>query len=155
MSLPSITVSIETLARMVEVYVGSRDSTKSAIFERTLLIMKSILKPLLGISLIWNFYLVIGVILNQSYALTRAAGGQYESFPTGIRIAYLVTLTILIYQALLFFTKVNRPTWIYKVFFLLGILSFLVNAISRSINERWNAIPAAVIAYGFYQEWKR
>jgi hypothetical protein len=140
---------------MVEVYVGSRDSTKSAIFERTLLIMKSLLKPLLGISLIWNFYLVIGVILNQSYALTRAAGGQYESFPTGIRIAYLVTLTILIYQALLFYTKVNRPTWIYKVFFLIGILSFLVNAISRSSNERWNAIPAAVIAYGFYREWKK
>ena len=140
---------------MVEVYADRRDSTKSAKFERTLLIMKSLLKPLLGISLIWNFYLVIGVILNQSYALTRAAGGQYESFPTGIRIAYLVTLTILIYQALLFYTKVNRPTWIYRVFFLIGILSFLVNAISRSSNERWNAIPAAVIAYGFYREWKK
>ena len=155
MSLPSITVSIETLARMVEVYAGCTDSTKSAIFERTLFIMKSLIKPLLGVSLIWNIYLVVGVILNQSYALTRAAGGQYESFPTGIRVAYLVTLAILFYQALLFFTKVNRPEWIYKAFFFLGIASVLVNAISRSNNERWNAIPAAVIAYGFYREWKK
>ena len=105
---------------MVEVYVDEGESTKSTKFERTLLIMKSLLKPLLGISLIWNFYLVIGVILNQSYALTRAAGGQYESFPMGIRVAYLVTLAILIYQALIFFTNVKRPAWIYKVFFFLG-----------------------------------
>ena len=139
---------------MIEVYVGEGESTKSTKFERTLLIMKSLIKPLLGISLTWNFYLVVGVILNQSYALTRAAGGQYSTFPTGIRIAYLVTLAILIYQVLLFFTNVKRPEWICKAFFFLGIASFIVNAISRSSNERWNAIPAAVIAYGFYREWK-
>ena len=138
---------------MVEVYAGGTDSTKSVNFERTLLIMKSLIKPLLVASLVWNIYLVVGVILNQSYALTRAAGGQYERFPTGIRVAYLVTLAILIYQALIFFTNVKRPAWIYKVFFFLGIASFLVNAISRSTNERWNAIPAVVIAFAFYREW--
>jgi hypothetical protein len=140
---------------MVEVYVGEAQSSKSVDFERTLLIMKSLLKPLLAISLIWNIYLVAGVILNQSYALTRAAGGQYQTFPSNIRAAYLLTLAILIYQVLLFFTNVKRPTWIYKVFFILGIASFLVNAISRSSNERWNAIPAAVIAYGFYSAIKQ
>ena len=139
---------------MVEVYGGEGESTKSAIFERTLLIMKSLIKPLLAISLAWNIYLVAGVILNQSYALTRAAGGQYSTFPTGIRIAYLLTFAILIYQILIFFTQVKRPSWIYKVFFFLGIISTLMNAISRSSNERWNAIPAALIAYGFYREWK-
>lgn len=117
--------------------------------------MKSLIKPLLAISLLWNVYLVLGVILNQSYALTRAAGGQFETFPEGIRVAYLFTLAILIYQALLFFTEVKRPVWIYKIFFFLGVASTFVNTISRSSNERWNAIPAAVIAYGFYQEWKR
>ena len=101
----------------------------------------------------WNIYLVVGVILNQSYALTRAAGGQYSTFPTGIRIAYLLTLAILTYQGLIFFTQVKRPTWIYTVFFFLGIASFLVNAISRSSDERWNAIPAAIIAFAFYREW--
>ena len=140
---------------MVEVYVGGAQSSKSVDFERTLLIMKSLLKPLLAISLIWNIYLVVGVILNQSYALTRAAGGQYQTFPTGIRVAYLLTLAILTYQVLLFFTNVRRPPWIYKVFFFLGIASLLVNAISRSSNERWNAIPAAVIAYGFYSAIKQ
>ena len=139
---------------MVEVYVGGGESSKLAHFERTLPIMNRYFKPLLAISLGWNIYLVAGVILNQSYALARAAGGQYSSFPTGIRFAYLVTLAILIYQVLLFFTQVKRPTWIHSVFFFLGIASFLVNAISRSSDERWNAIPAAVIAYGFYREWK-
>jgi hypothetical protein len=139
---------------MVEVYVGRGESSKLAHFERTLPIMNRFLRPLLALSLGWNIYLVAGVILNQSYALTRAAGGQFETFPAGIRIAYLITLAILIYQVLLFFTQVKRPTWIYIVFFFLGIASTLVNAISRSNNERWNAISAAVIAYGFYREWK-
>ena len=139
---------------MVEVYVGGGESSKLAHFERTLPIMNRFFRPLLALSLGWNIYLVAGVILNQSYALTRAAGGQYSTFPIGIRFAYLVTLAILIYQVLLFFTQVKRPTWIYTVFFFLGIVSFLVNAISRSANERWNAVPAAVIAFGFYYEWK-
>ena len=117
--------------------------------------MNRFFRPLLVLSLGWNVYLVAGVIFNQSYALTRAAGGQFSSFPTGIRFAYLATLAILVYQVLLFFTRVKRPTWIYRVFFYLGIASFLVNAISRSSNERWNAIPAALIAYGFYRKWKQ
>ena len=139
---------------MVEVYVGGGESSKLAHFERTLPIMNRFFRPLLALSLGWNIYFVAGVILNQSYALTRAAGGQYSTFPTGIRFAYLVTLAILIYQVFIFFTDVKRPEWICKAFFFLGIASFIVNAISRSSNERWNAIPAAVIAYGFYREWK-
>jgi hypothetical protein len=138
---------------MVEVYVGGGESSKLAHFERTLPIMNRFFRLLLALSLGWNIYLVAGVILNQSYALTRAAGGQFESFPAGIRFAYLITLAILIYQVLLLFTQVKRPTWIYKVFFFLGIASFLVNAISRSSDERWNAIPAAIIAFAFYREW--
>ena len=140
---------------MVEVYVNRVESSKSADSERTLLIVKSLFKPLLAISLAWNIYLVVGVILNQSYALTRAAGGKYETFPIGIRFAYLVTLAIVIYQVAILFTKVIRPSWIYKTLFFLGFASVLVNSISRSSNERWNAIPAAVIAYGFYREWKK
>lgn len=116
--------------------------------------MKNLIKPFLALSLAWNAYLVAGVILNQSYALTRAAGGQYDTFPTGIRVAYLLTFAIIIYQALLFFTEVKRPVWIYKVFFFLGIASFFVNAISRSANERWNVIPALIIAIAFYKKWR-
>jgi hypothetical protein len=32
----------------------------------------------------------------------------------------------------------------------LSVLSALVNAISRSPVERWNAIPALMVALGFY-----
>jgi ABC-type methionine transport system permease subunit len=33
---------------------------------------------------------------------------------------------------------------------ILSVLSALVNAISRSPLERWNAIPALMVALGFY-----
>ncbi len=35
-------------------------------------------------SFTWNLYLVGGVILGASFALERAAGGQFEVFPTYI-----------------------------------------------------------------------
>jgi hypothetical protein len=35
------------------------------------------------------------------------------------------------------------------------MLSFIVNAISKSPNERWNAIPAALIALAFYKEMRK
>lgn len=148
--MPSITVSFETLARMVEVYVGGGESSKSAYFKRNLANMTMLFKPLLALSLLWNFVLVAGVILNQNFALARAAGGQFDAFPAIIRIAYFINLMIVTYQALIFFTDVKRPHWIYKIFLILGILSVVVNALSRSPLERWNAIPAAVIAFGFF-----
>jgi hypothetical protein len=112
------------------------------------------IKALIALSFAWNIYLVSGVVLGQSYALTRAAGGQFESFPAGIRFAYIFTLLVLIYQVLIFFTDIKRPTWIYKAFFFLGLSSVFVNAISRSADERWNVIPAAVIAWGFWKSWR-
>lgn len=117
--------------------------------------MNKVFKPLLALSLIWNIALVAGVVFNQDYALTRAAGGQFETFPASIRIAYLLTLAILAYQFLIFFSTIKRPSWIYKAFFFLGLLSIGVNAISRSANERWNVIPATVIAIAFYKKWKK
>lgn len=117
--------------------------------------MNKVIKPLLALSFAWNIALVGGVVFNQSYALTRAAGGQFETFPIGIRFAYIFTLALITYQILLFFSEIKRPSWIYKVFFFLGLLSILVNAISRSANERWNVIPATVIAIAFYKKWKK
>jgi hypothetical protein len=117
--------------------------------------MNKVFKPLLALSLIWNIALVAGVVFNQNYAHTRAAGGQFSTFPVSIRIAYLLTLAILFYQFLIFFSNIKRPEWIYKTFFFLGLLSIFVNAISRSANERWNVIPALVIAYAFYKKWKK
>jgi len=117
--------------------------------------MNRIFKAALLLAFGWNLFLVIGVIANQSYALTRAAGGQFESFPTGIRIAYLINLAVVIYQIELLFRKVHRRGLIIKIFFTLSSISVLVNALSRSPQERWNAIPAALIAYAFYREIKK
>jgi hypothetical protein len=139
---------------MVEVYVGGGESTKSPNFERSLEGMMRLIKPVLLLSFGWNIFLVIGVIANQNYARTRAAGGQFDSFPTGIRIAYCVTLAILIFQSQILFSKKKWPGALYAIFFFLGSSSVLMNAISRSPDERWNALPALIIAFAFYRKWK-
>ncbi|MEY4469040.1 MAG: hypothetical protein RLZZ87_364 [Actinomycetota bacterium] len=117
--------------------------------------MNRLFKASLLLAFSWNIFLVIGVIANQNYALTRAAGGLFDSFPVGIRIAYLINLAIVIYQLDLLFRNVSRREVIIKIFFVLSSISVLVNAISRSPQERWNAIPATLIAYAFYREMKK
>ena len=116
--------------------------------------MNKALRILTMISLFWNIYLVVGVINNADYALTRAAGGQYESFPNGIRVAYVVTLMILLYQSLILLGNHQAPRWVLTAMLVMGFLSVVVNAISRSSNERWNAIPAAIIAFAIYKRRK-
>jgi hypothetical protein len=137
---------------MVEVYAGRGRFTKSVTSERNLSAMNRFLKIAVAVSLGWNVLLVIGVIANQGFASTRAAGGQFDSFPTGIRIAYLLNLAIVIYQALVIFKRVKSSRMFVKSLFILSTISVLVNAFSKSAAERWNAIPAAIIAYAFYRE---
>jgi hypothetical protein len=102
----------------------------------------------------WNLFLLIGVVLNLGFAHTRAAGGQFTDFPTGIRVAYLFQLALVGYQAFIFKLIFNsnpiKPNWIPKLFFALGILGVLLNAVSRSSNERWNVIPATIITWAFW-----
>ncbi len=137
---------------MVEVYVRWSDSTKSAPCERNLEGMNRIFKSIIAICLSWNIILVVGVIANQSYAYERAAGGQFDNFPTAIRIAYLLNLAIVIYQALILLWDLKHPRLVTRILFILGSLSVLVNAFSQSPAERWNAIPAGLIAYAFYKK---
>jgi hypothetical protein len=107
------------------------------------------------ISFAWNLYLVSGVMLGATYALDRAAGGQFEVFPSSIRIIYIVNLAVILYQVFIFnryvFDKNIRPQWIVKAFFFIGVLGILANAASRSANERWNVIPAGIITFAFYK----
>jgi len=114
--------------------------------------MNRLLKPALLAAFVWNIFLVVGVIADQSYAFKRAAGGQFDNFPAGIRIAYLLNLVVVIYQALILLTKIKRAQWMARVLFVLGTLSVLINALSRSSLERWNALPASIIAFAFYKE---
>ena len=115
-------------------------------------------KIVVTVSMAWNLALVVGVVFNKSFALTRAAGGQYENFPTAIRVAYVVTAALLIWQ---YRTLLNlwghrsiNPTWLPRLFLVISLLSAIVNALSRSSNERWNVIPALIITYAFWQKPK-
>ena len=139
---------------MVEVYVGMSGFTKSGFSERNLSTMNRLLKIAVAVSLGWNVVLVLGVIANQGFASTRAAGGQFDQFPVEIRIVYLLNLAVVIYQAIVLFTATQRSQLVVKSIFVLSILSVIVNAFSRTAAERWNAIPAAIIAYAFYREVK-
>ena len=106
------------------------------------------------VSFAWNIFLVGGVVLNASYALDRAAGGQFEVFPSFIRIIYIVNFAVILYQVWIFTRfysgKSIKPKWIVKAFLILSVLAILANAISRSANERWNVLPAIIIAIAFY-----
>lgn len=115
-------------------------------------------KFVITLSMAWNLALVLGVVFNQSFALTRAAGGQFESFPTAIRVAYIVTAALLIveYRTLLnlWGHRSINPPWLPRLFLIVSLFSAVVNALSRSSNERWNVIPALIITYAFWQKPK-
>ena len=106
------------------------------------------------LSFVWNVFLLLGVVLNLGFVHTRAAGGQFTDFPTGIRIIYVLQLALVAYQVwifkLIFHSDSVKPNWIPKLFFTLGILGILANTASRSANERWNVIPAAIITWSFW-----
>ena len=106
-------------------------------------------------SFAWNLYLVGGVMLGASFALDRAAGGQFEVFPTYIRVIYVLNFALIVYQVMIFgryeYGLAIKPKWIVKAFVILGVLGILANAASRSVDERWNVIPAIIITFAFYR----
>ncbi|MBC7463643.1 MAG: hypothetical protein H7227_05235 [Actinobacteria bacterium] len=109
------------------------------------------------IALLWNLYLVAGATLNIEAILPRVAGGGFESMPTGLRFIYGVQ-TLLVGFQFFFLARLyyRNGAWsknsylITRIFLALSAVGALVNAVSRSHLERWNAISAAVIAIAFY-----
>jgi hypothetical protein len=115
---------------------------------------------ILGASLIafaWNLYLVVGATLNVSSLMTRVAGGGYESLPIALRFAYGIQTLIVIFE-MVFITSLyqHAGAWsknsylLSRIFLILSTLGAFVNVASNSPDEKWNAIPAAIIAYGFF-----
>jgi hypothetical protein len=102
----------------------------------------------------WNLFLLIGVIFNLEFVQTRAAGGQFTDFPAGVRVIYLIQSALVIYQVWIFkqifHAEPISMKWLPKLFVIVGIIGILLNAASRSSNERWNIIPAAVITWAFW-----
>jgi hypothetical protein len=115
--------------------------------------MKRIFRLAVLLSFAWNLALVVGVVLNAGYALPRAAGGQFESFPMGIRLLYISTTFVVLYQIYVYLqimqNKSVKPVWVPKAFAYLGLVSVFMNAISRSTQEQINVIPASIIAVAF------
>ena len=106
------------------------------------------------LSFAWNIFLLVGVILNNGFVHTRAAGGQFTDFPASIRVVYVLQLVLVVYQVWIFkqifHTEPIRLKWLPKFFVIVGILGILANAASRSSNERWNVIPAVIITWSFW-----
>lgn len=102
----------------------------------------------------------MSVVFNLDWVRTRAAGGQYESFPIGIRIAYVfITLLMLFLMAMLWSHRVDplqkRGPLVAKIIGYQFLVSTFFQLISRSPDERWNAIPALILTYVFLQLAKR
>jgi len=116
--------------------------------------MKRLFSTAVLLSFIWNLILLIGVVLNMDYALPRAAGGQFESFPTSIRLLYVSQTFVVVYQIFIYLqimqNRTVKPIWAPKLFAYLGLGSIFMNAISRSTQEQINVIPAAIISVAFF-----
>jgi hypothetical protein len=102
----------------------------------------------------WNLLLLIGVILNLDFARTRAAGGKFTDFPAAVRVVYIFQCALIMYQVRIFTMVFSKRKigfdWLPRIFVAIGILGVLVNAVSRSANERWNVIPGAIITWAFW-----
>lgn len=109
-------------------------------------------------ALIWTFYLMVAVALNKLSVAPRVAGGHLHSFSTPLRFVYGVEALMMIFQFFLLIRIFQRNgVWsnttslLARIFLVLAIMSAVVNAVSRSSAERWNAIPALAIAFAFYE----
>lgn len=108
------------------------------------------------LSLVWTFYLTASVALNSLSVAPRVAGGGLHSFSGALRFTYGVQALVVLFQ-LFFVVQLFKRSGVWsstsyllaRIFLILSGLSAVVNLMSRSSLERWNAIPALVIAYAY------
>lgn len=121
--------------------------------------MKKLIPVLVFASFAWSLYLVVGVVIGADYALTRAAGGQFDSFPTYLHFLYLINTSVIVWQVIVYMRllqyKTIKPVWTLKVFVILGALGTIANAASRSADERWNVIPMLITTLTFWRYSKK
>lgn len=117
------------------------------------------LKPVLGLLVFASFYynltLLFGVVMNYDWALSRAAGGQFDSFPSWLRVIYFFMACAMGALAFLAwdFLRGNvssRAQRVARIISIVFAFSTVLQLISRSVDERWNAIPAAILALSFW-----
>jgi hypothetical protein len=112
------------------------------------------------LALAYNALILISVTLNLDWAKPRAAGGQFENFPVGIRFIYcgmfigMVFLMLFLWRHRTYsldYSGIRLARIIGYVF----IASTLVQIVSRSPEERTNALPASIISLTFFLLAKR
>lgn len=106
------------------------------------------------LALIYNVIILLGVVSNQSWAHSRAVGGQYTDFPVMIRIIYFFmtigTAVLIFYLRNLVNVSVSPQDLKFARYLgWLFVVSTILQLISRSSAEQWNAIPASIIALTF------
>lgn len=104
-----------------------------------------------------NLVLVGSAALDLDWVMSRVASGQYDSLPVGLRIAYLLASILMVVQVVLAWKLLERDgAWSpasaigSMLLVLLYVVSTVLNAISPSDDERWNALPAAVLMVSFF-----
>lgn len=108
------------------------------------------------VSLFFNFIILLSVTLNLEWVKTRAAGGQYESFPPILRIIYFVMAAFMLTLAVWLWDhkdQVLDPSSkkLATVLSITFLVSTVFQLISKSPAERWNAIPAIILAITFFK----
>jgi hypothetical protein len=115
------------------------------------------LKVLIALSLIslaYNISILFSVTLNLDWVRTRAAGGQFKEFPFGIRVLDFIVALFMIFLIALLWNHKDKPMdskgpMITRLIGYTFFISAFFQVISRSTNERWNAIPALILAITF------
>ena len=110
--------------------------------------------PLSILSLIYNAVILFSVTLNLDWVRTRAAGGQYETFPIGIRfVDFLMGIFMLFLIAMLWRHRESpmdeKGSMVTRIIGYTFFISMFFQIASRSMDERWNAIPAGILAVTF------
>ena len=108
------------------------------------------------VSLLYNFVILLSVSLNLDWVRTRAAGGQYETFPISIRIVYFVMASFMGTLAFWLWDHRNKildgpSKRLARIFSVTFFISTVFQLISISTDERWNAIPATILAITFWK----
>jgi hypothetical protein len=120
--------------------------------------MRKVAFPLLVTGSSWNICIVTAVALNAEWVRTRAAGGQFDTFPLVIRMIYGIEALLMIGQ--IYFGKLlyyrngawSISSWrLGQLLIVLYGVSTLLNALSRSSAERFNALFAVICMWAFYE----
>ncbi len=110
--------------------------------------------PLSIVSLIYNAAILFSVTLNLDWVRTRAAGGQYETFPIGIRFVDFLMGIFMLFLITMLWNHREKPMdekgpMVTRIIGYTFFISMFFQIASRSMDERWNAIPAGILAVTF------